>query len=506
MKININMVRRKSLVVRGFLFLMAAAFLAPAVAKAQFNEALLLSQDPLPSGSRGMAMGGSLISAADGVDALEFNPAALVLMPRSDFTLSLMNRGYSSDATFLNTTSDASQSSFTLSSIGIAYKYPTVVGHMTFGVSFDEVQNYTSSYSFSAVNPNSSLFNTQAFLNQPPGYGNGNRNYLLNNNLAYALGLTYDVPDTGAFTLSTPITKGMQESGTVTTSGGLNAVRIGGGVDVAEGVSLGATLNILFGEYDYSRNYTETNVNNVPIASDTTPPANFQSANITDVVHQDQSGYSLKLGLLVKESIVNFGLTLETPQVMHIDETYNEYGTSNFGGSSQYSYSYLPGAESYDVITPLKLGAGASIHALGFTGSASVSYTNLSDLQFENSSVDMTAENQMASDSLRAVLSWQLGAEYKIPGIGIAIRAGFAYEPSPFNGDASSYDTKIISAGLGIPIGRRFEIEAVYRHSSFNTIHNIYQMLEDQTSPGDANITSDAVDVNDVAMTFQYKF
>ena len=112
----------------------------------------------------------------------------------------------------------------------------------------------------------------------------------------------------------------------------------------------------------------------------------------------------------------------------------------------------------------------------------------------------------MASDSLRSVLSWQLGAEYKIPVIGIAIRAGYAYQPSPYKGDATSYDTKIFSAGLGIPVGKRFEIEAVYRHSSYNTIHSIYNDLTPDVTAATANITSDAVTQSDFAMTFQYKF
>jgi hypothetical protein len=497
---KINMVRRKSLVVRGFLFLMAAAFIMPVVAKAQdnvFYPALLLATDPLPSGSRGMAMGGNLISSADGVDALEFNPAALAPITKRDFTLSLFNRGYGSDATFENSSSDASQSQLSLSSIGIAYPYKTLVGHFALGISYDRVQDYTSSYSFSAVNPNSSLFNTQTFLKQQPS----------GDDLAYDLGLTYNIPSSGPYTFTTPFSGGNLESGTVNTSGSLNAIRLGGGMDIAEGVSVGATINFLFGEYDYNRNYTESNVNNVVYDTGSAAPANFQNATITDAVHQDQSGASIKLGLLIKESIVNFGLTLETPQVMHIDETSSHSGIADFGGPEPVEYAASVGdAEHYDVITPLRLGAGASVHALGFTGSASVSYTNLSDLQFENSSVDMTAENQMASDSLRAVLSWQLGVEYKIPGIGIALRAGFADQPSPYKNDPSSYDTKIISAGLGIPIGKRFAIEAVYRHSSYNTIHPIYNDLTPDGTPASANITSDAVDINDVAMTFQYRF
>jgi hypothetical protein len=502
-------VRQNHFVFLALSVLAALTVFIPDIANAQFSEGLLLSGDPLPSGSRGMAMGGSLISAADGIDALAFNPAALAPLASREFTLSLFNREHTSTAAFLGSSSDASVSQFSLSSIGIAYPYPTVTGHLALGVSYDRVQDYTGTYSFSAVNPNSSLFNTQGFINQPTGYGNRNRDYLDNNNIAYALGLTYDVPDSGAFTLSTPITKGMQESGTVNTSGSLNAVRIGGGIDIAPGVSIGATLNLLFGEYDYTRNYTETNVANIATDTGTAAPANFQNATITDVVHQDQSGASIKLGLLVNENIVRFGVTLETPQVMHIVRTYNESGSSNFGGPLFYQFSYFPTSDEYDVVTPMRLGAGASVHLLGLTGSASVSYINLSQLQFNNSSFVAGEEanlNQMASDSLRAVLSWQLGAEYKIPGIGIAIRAGYADQPSPYKGDASSYDTKTISAGLGIPIGKRFAIEAVYRHSSYNTIHSIYNDLTPDGTAASANITSDAVTQSDFAMTFQYKF
>jgi hypothetical protein len=505
-----NMVRQNSFVL-AFSFSTALALLLPVAVNAQLTEGLLLAADPLGSGSRGMAMGGNLISAANGVDALEFNPAALAPIGRSDFTLSLFNREHSSTATFLGNPTDASVAQFSLSSIGIAYKYPTVVGHLAMGVSFDHVQDYTSSYKFSAVNQNSSLFNTQGFLYGPANpYTTGNRDYLWNNNLAYGLGLTYDVPDSGTYKLTTPFTKGgLLQSGTVTTEGGLNAVRIGGGIDIAEGVSFGATINLLFGTYDYNRTYSETNVNNISTGTDTVPPSNFQKATITDMVHQDQSGASLKLGLLVDEKIVRFGVTIETPQAIHVVETYSRSGNSSFGGPVPENWSYVPFdpySDEYDVITPMRLGAGASVHALGFTGSASISYTDMAQLHFQSPSVDMSAQNQVATDSLRAVLSWQLGAEYKIPGVGIAIRAGFAYEPSPWKGDASSYDTKVISAGVGIPIGKRFAIDAVFRHSSFNAIHPIYNDLTPDGTAASANITSDAVTQSDFAMTFQYKF
>src|SRR5581483_8426199 len=315
-----------------------------------------------------LAMGGNLVSAADGLDALQYNPAALAPIAKREVALSLFNRDHGSTAQFFGSSSTASLDATALSSLGIAAPFATTQGHFAMAVSFDRVRDYTSSYSFKAVNPNSSYFNTQGFLTQNgvtplTGYGTGLNEFLANTNLAYALGLTYGVPDSGTYSLTTPFSGGLEQSGTVTTQGGLNAVRVGAGIDIAPGVSAGATINFLFGTYDYTMNYQERDVNGI-FANDTGsyPPTKFQQANITTTLHQDQSGASLKLGLLVDRNIVKFGVTFETPQVMHIDETSEQSGTANFGTNgiltSDNATSLPLFEQTYDITTPLRVDAG----------------------------------------------------------------------------------------------------------------------------------------------------
>ena len=502
--------------IRSIALLLTILFFPSLIFAQSLEDALRLSMMPLPSGSRGLAMGGNLISSADGYDALDYNPAALAPLASRDFGISVFNRDHQSTAQFFGQSSNTSLGQASLSSVGLATPFATVQGHLAVGISYDRVRDYTSTYSFKAINPNSSLFNTQGFvMDQGNPNGGSNRRYLTNNNLAYALGLTYDVPDSGAFTLTTPFGGGgLQQSGTVSESGSLNAVRVGAGVDIAQGVSAGATLNFLFGTYDYTRNYSETDVNGIfANGTDTVAPAHFQTAKITDAIHQDQTGGSIKLGLLVNSlDLVRFGLTVETPTVMHIQESSQQTGSATFGApvSRTYYVDNSNGApvyeQSYDIVTPMRIGAGASLHMLGLVVSASASYTDMSQLQFTNSDLDMSALNQMARDSLRKVLSWQLGAEYVIPIAGLSVRAGYSMEPSPYKGDPSSYDTKAISAGVGLLLSKSVLLEGSYRHTTYHTSHSVYNDVNIDGSPASANVTDDAVKRDDVAVTFNYRF
>ncbi len=495
-----------------FTTLLVPCALVPGL-RAQVNEGILLGTQPLSSDARGTAMGGNLISAADGIDALDYNPAALAPIASREFTISGFNRDYNSNAGFLGSSSTSQFDAGALSSIGFASPFPTVQGHFATAISFDRVRDYTSAYSFSAVNPSSSYFNTKGFLTEGGSMpltqsGTGNRDYLGNYNLAYALGLTYDVPDSGAFTLAAPSYAGMLQSGNVTTEGGLNAVRIGGGIDVAPTISLGVTANILFGTYDFMENYSETNSHNPPIVTDTgtAAPAGFQSATITSHLHQDQSGGSLKFGFLADEKIFKIGATIETPQVLHIDETSSQTGFASFANGDVFSSDQMSippiGAQTYDIVTPWKFGAGASVHILGLVGSASVSYVDMASLAFTNTEFDMSALNSYASDSLRGVLSYQLGAEYKF--LGISLRAGYSFEASPYKGDPTNYGITAISGGLGFALTKYVDLEAAIRYSTYHTNHAIY--LGDPGGTPGANITDDAVSRDDMSLTFSYRY
>jgi hypothetical protein len=456
-------------------------------------------------------MGGNLITVGDGIDALDFNPAAIAPIPARELTFSLFDRSHNSTASFFNAPSTSSLSNFAFSSIGLAAPFETVRGHFAVGISYDRIRDYTSSYSFKAVNPTSSFFNTKGFVRDRSNDSYyGNRDFLANYNIAYGLGLTYEVPDSGSYQLATPFTNGgFEQSGSVTQEGGLSALRIGAGIDIAEGVSAGATLNVLMGSYDFSRRFRETDVNGLDTGSESLPPFQLQYAEIEDELHQDQSGASLKLGLLVKREVVRFGLTIETPQVLHINETSARTGYSQFSSTSfefDNTNDATTNVEEYDITTPLRFGAGISAHVAGLTAAANASYADMSQIRFHSIPASMEFLNDDARDLLRPVLALNFGGEYIIPMTGFSVRAGYGMEPSPYKNDPSTYDTKTISGGLSILLSPSVLLEGSLRHLTYHTSHNLYNDATLQGKNAAANIDDDAVKRDDVSLTFKYRF
>jgi hypothetical protein len=484
------------------------------VAAQSVEDALRLSTESLPTGGRGLAMDGSIISAVKDYSALAINPAALAPLKKNEVYFAIWNRDHNSTASFLGIDQGANETSTNVSSVGAAFPVATTRGHFAVGISYDRTKDYSTSYKFSAVNPSSSFIDTRGFIQDPHTtlQGSARREYLDQNNLAWKLNLTRDVSDSGAENLTTiPFAGGLRQSGLVTEEGGMNALRLGAGIDIAENVSAGATVNFLFGQYDYVRNYSEDDVNGLYASNDLLHPLDFAKATITDSRHQDQTGVGLKVGLLAYPGdMFRFGLTIETPTYYHIDDIFSRSGNSAFRNGDQFSSGNDPSLtttiNSYSVTTPLRASAGASIQQFGATVAATVSYSDMRQIRFGNSEFDLSDLNNDARESLRGVFSWHLGAEYVIAPIGASLRAGYGVEPSSYLGDPTDYNTKTLSAGLGVLLAKSILLEASYRHIGYYTNHAIYN---DQTVAGgaaSANIDKDAVSRTDIAIGIDYRF
>lgn len=498
-----------------YALLLAILFIATQSQAQSLTDGVRLMRDPLPVGARNTGMNNSLIAGVRDYTSLALNPAAIAPIDFREFGLTLYHRAHQSDATFLNTTTNAKLNSTDLGSLGFAFNVPTERGHLAFGISYDRVLDYSNRYSFSAVNENSSFLNTRGFIDDPGKLSDeaiqDYKEYLSQYNLAWATYLTNDI-DSLNTALTTRLTGGLQESGTVTEEGGLNALRIGGGIDVAEGLALGATLNVLFGNYDYRRVLHEVDVNGRFSNEAGAPPNGFKSATITDTRTQDQTGLNLKLGLLAYPfDYMRFGLTIETPTWYTVEDNFYRQGESFFANGE--SFRSGPDQEpvtvnDYDVVTPIKIGAGVAFFPIeNAMLSASVQYYDASQLHFENSDADLQDLNNRTPTDLRMVLSWSLGGEYTIPIWGVAVRAGYGIEPSPYSFDLTSdFDVKTFSAGVSVLLSKSIALEAAYRNARYTTDHVVYS---DRTPQGDqvrAIVDTDLVMRNEVSVSFGYRF
>ncbi len=498
----------KFLLVLGFISTISSAGLSQ-----NLLDALRLTQNPIGTGVRSYAMGNAMIAATNDYSALDFNPAALTILEYGEMSLSLFNKSSHSDAQFLGSTTANNITNTIPYSFAYAAPIETVRGHLAFGISYDRVNDFTSSYKFSGVNNSSSFLNTQDFV-QDPGWHRGTfKDYLQSldfTNLAWALFLT-NTPDSLNPGLKSKFNSGLQQSGTVTQEGGTNALRIGGGIDVAENIAVGATVNIIFGTYDYRKVYFETNLN----SSDTStlPPAGFRSAQVVDTRSQSMNGVNVKFGLYSEPNeYIRVGLTFETPTFFSIDDRYSRYGISNFNNGKIYDSRLIASSlnptivNSYTVTTPLKLGAGFSFQHWDFTVAASAEYADYSQLHFADDNIDLNDLNDAARDQLHGVLNWHIGAEYFIKQLGLLIRGGYQILPSAFKSDPSEYNTKSISGGLGILLSKAAMLEFSYKNTSYRTDHSLYNSYSLQGRPISASITQDDIRNNEFAVAFTFRF
>jgi hypothetical protein len=295
----------------------------------------------------------------------------------------------------------------------------------------------------------------------------------------------------------------------------MNALRIGGGIDVSENIALGATVNFFFGSYDYRRVYSETDVNH--IVSQDTNFKGFQSAQIIDTRHQSQYGINLKVGLLATPfDFMKFGFTFETPTAYSVDDQFQRTGKSFFNNVTYSSLdptqnpdisSLNPTIEnSYTVTTPMKFGAGLSFNGGGATISAAIDYSDFSQLRYSDESADLSDLNDAARQNLGGVLSWKLGAEYVFAQAGLILRGGYSVDPSPYKSDPKEYGTKNISAGIGILLSKSAIAEITYKRSNYRTDHSVYNDVNLAGTSVSANVNADDVIQNQVLMSFSFRF
>lgn len=500
------------------LLVLATALIAVESADAQgLGDAVRVSTDPLPAGTRGMSMGGAMISAANDYNALTWNPAALAPLEFNELGFGLWDGQHNSNATFFNAPKSDETGSFNLGGFGLLYHTPTDRGHLNLGLSYDLVRSYASTYSFSAINPSSSFLNTVGFVSDPKlDYRDtSNVNYLGYTNLAWNMYLANLNPARDALVPVVPINfaGGMTQSGTVTESGALHALRLGGGVDVADGISIGVTLNFYDGEFNHERDYTEADSNHVvPPDTSHSPAYVLKSATIHDSRTQTQSGFGLKIGFLdYANDLLRFGFTIETPTYMRLHDWFLRTGSVTFVGQEPLnideSYGLQPIVNNYAVVTPFKLGAGISSKIGGLTIEASGTYSDLSATRYTDWDVDLSDLNDSVKASLRSVISWNLGAEFVIPAIGTSLRVGYSMEPSPYKGDPSNYAKTTMSAGVGILFNSRFIMELGYSRTSYHTSHVLYSdNVVGTLAPVTAGISDDAVSRDQFMLSFNYRF
>ena len=437
------------------------------VAKAQYAEdALRYSQLGLGVSARQLGMGDATVGGVSDYSALFWNPAGLALERDFEFSFGLSSLGYSNDVSYLGTKTTSNSNVVNLNNLGLVYPIPTMRGSLTFAFGFDRAANYTSTASMNAFNSNSSFTQDANLLARQP----------LADNIPYQLYLA------NADTLGNvfPILNGnVQQAINVIEGGGLNHWTFGGAMDVGPNLSVGISLNYASGTYSYDQTVNESDTRNFYPAS--MSPNDFSQFNYESTINDDITGFNALFGLMYrKPGKYSIGFSVRTATTYDISETYTETASSQFktkdiNGLDAYTYPLNSNSIKYEVTTPYVLSGGVSIQPLEWLLLAGdVEYTDWTQMELQSDGVDFSAENSRIKNQMRATTNLRGGGEISLWNLGLKLRGGIIYNPSPWKGDPTSRDQLYYTAGIGYMLDERTTLDAGFAYGTWKTLRTNY--------------------------------
>ena len=443
--------------------LLGTAAAAPARGQiANLDDVVQFTQRaPAVSDARSLGMAGTGRAGLAGGTALYYNPAGLGWMEASMASGALAVIGAEEEARFSagfpSTTEDVTDYG---GHFALAYKFPTEQGSLVFAGAYNQVNTFARQFAFQGNEESQLSITRQIFLPFEDEYSIGEDEIgefidwsgSIYPEIAFEGGAIEYFPfeyEQGNYPFEPAVLSGttVEQIGTVGSEGRLNEVSLGAGVEVARGVMLGLSANVAFGRYGFSNAYSELDNggnDDYEVIRDGATYRGLDEVRLEEHFTSNLSGGNLRGGLSVQAAPgVRLGLTVETPTLYRVDETFTEAEITTFfddGGSL--SYGGQPGdvgtvENEYEVHTPWRLGAGAQVGLLQLTDGVAdltlagdVEFVDWSQLERSSEVIALDPEQQ-SNENYDAVFNTSLGAEYRTGGA--AFRAGFAYRPDPHN-------------------------------------------------------------------------
>ncbi len=450
------------------------------------DDALRFSSIGFGVGARPLSMGGAYIGVADDYTAVFWNPAGLAQMRRLEFTGGIVNSNYRNDASFLGGTTNGKNSGTALDNLGFVFPFPTTRGSLVFALGYNRATDFTSALSFNGFNDKSSII--QSLDTTFDKYDLPFQTYLRNSN-GY-----------------TPIQKNVNQKGEIREGGSIGNWTFSGAIDVEKDLSFGLSINVISGTYNYVRNYVEEDTRNLYQNGQLDLPLDslylrFNKFYYDNTITSELSGINVMFGLMYRyEDIARLGITIKTPSAITIHETYSDAGQSVFDGGNSFKKSY-DSYYDYGVQSPWVFGFGGSYSVIdGLLLAADVEYTDWTEIAWIDNT-DLEKENISLKKNFRPTMNLAVGGEYEIPRTDFRVRGGYAYKPSAFEGDPSSYNQKIITAGAGILLQNNVMFDVGAAIGSMKTFHNNYGSQALSLSR-----TNETISTTHITFTVSYRF
>lgn len=459
----------------------------PAQLKAQnYSDALRLSMPGIGSNARALGMGNAYQALSDDFSAAIFNPAGFGLLRRMEIAGGIDYSKYGNDVTFFGNQNEYSNSKTKLNQLSFAFPFPTIRGSMVFAIGYHRDVVFNEAVAFKGFNPGANSM-IQSLL------GLGDVSYLL-----------FLTDSSGN---RTPINGRLDQEGTTLADGSIGRWSFSGAVEVSKNMFIGGTLNIVTGDYERTRDYYEDDFRNIYGSNIETDPGNpntrdFRSFYLNDILKWDISGWDAKVGFLYQPTnYLRFGGSVQFPTTYNIKEEYTVNGEASFASGTEFIDPPLESALDYEISSPFIFSGGGAVSLYGLIVSADVSYMDYSQMEFDGDGLspsEISANNREIKETFTDVVNLNAGLEYTIPNIGLRLRGGFMYQPSPYKDDPSEYDRKYLTGGIGFLADETIAIDAAY-------VQGMWEDIGDNYGFGDSRTFQD-IQAQKLVLTFSYRF
>lgn len=377
-------------------------------------------------GARAMGMGQAHVAACEDVSATFYNPAALAQIRRIEISAGFSHLNDKLETLLFGQGNTSTLGSTKLSSVGVAYPFPTYRGSFVLGFAYNRTINTDSDY----------------FRNgEVPAY--------------YLEGMRDDYRR---------IVSGVEKY-SVSERGGISNWTVALGTDIAQDVSVGASASYLNGKSDIGYDWVAQW--DIPAGADVVYQQFLRSDNA------DISGWTASFGTLLKVGkIGRIGFTVRLPEYLTLD------GDES---SDSIEVGPLSDLESFDdfafedkITLPLSFTAGASAAPVpGLILAFDVRYADWKQIDYAG---PIKIDNLYA---YKATTSLRFGAEFMFPFAPLRVRAGYFTEPVAFKflPDVTNIggpmlasidsDGKFYTLGAGYLFEETFAIDAAWVHGGY---------------------------------------
>lgn len=466
------------------------------------SDALRYSQTFNGGTARFVSMGGAFGALGADFTSLSINPAGLGVYKSSEFTITPSFKRRSIGSTFNGTESTDSKNRFYLDNMGVVLSFTPLQSEEK------GILNVNIGFGYTRTND----FHSNAFAK-----GNNNttsimRDYAIRANKYYCDNLT-DADDynpyseSGApwdvimawntFQIDTIANtngeeyhaalnpgEGVTQKNITNTKGGSGEYDFSFAMNISNKLYIGATMGITDFSYTFNATYMEDAFESNTILNNGN---RFYYSDYCQFYEVTGTGYNFKIGgIYTPTPSVRIGLGIHTPTFYSFDEKYSYIMKSNFdinGIETNFTSKSPLGQYEYHLETPFKfIGSFAYVFKNAGLISLDVEHIDYSTMKFRDGGdgYNFTKENVDIEDAYKSVINLRIGGEFKINDF--AVRAGYAFYPSPYRKEFPNKDahTSQISVGGGYRSGN-FSLDMAYLHTMRTEKYKFYDM--DNLSP-----------------------